>query len=136
MRQALLAIVAAAILLALHVAPASANAEWCEHDPLVVMRTPRGATVEAWVTAYARGAQYAPNLDRAIITYVALPARTADGWGTRFEIIVIVPEGPRDPRFQTRAVLSSDPNATGTIHDTAEGWSNRAMRLTLIVATP
>lgn len=136
MRRVLLSVVAVVFLFAMQITPSDAAAEWCEHDPLVILTTPQGATVEVWVTTYAQGTQYAANLDRAIITYVAIPTRTADGRGTRFELFVVVPEGPRDPRFKTKAVLSSDPHATGTIYDTAEGWSNRPMRLTFEVALP
>jgi hypothetical protein len=124
-----LSLVALACLFALPAAPASAGAEWCEDDPLVVMTTPRGKTVEVWVTTYAQGAQYAPNLDAATITHAAKPARVGDGRGTRFDLFVVVPEYAGDGRFRTRAVVSSGPNATGTIYDSDEGWSGKTLRL-------
>src|SRR5262245_55168675 len=46
MRTILLSVVAVVILFAMQITPTGAAAEWCEHDPLVVMTTPRGNTVE------------------------------------------------------------------------------------------
>jgi hypothetical protein len=136
MRRFLFAVVAVVCLFATQISPSKAAAEWCEHDPLVILTTPQGKTVQVHVTTYALGTQYAANLDRAVITYVAIPTRSGAGRGTRFEVFVLVPEGPRDPQFKTRAVLSSGPDATGTVYDEAEGRSNRPMRLTFEVAIP
>lgn len=135
MQKCMLAIAAALFVFALAITPTSA-AEWCEHDPLVILTTPQGRTIEVYVTTYAQGAQYAVNLDRASITYVATPKRVDGVRGTRFDLVVLVPEGPNDPHFKTKAVVSSGEYATGTIYDADEGRSDRPMRLTFEVAAP
>ena len=136
MRRVLLAVVAVVCLFAAQITATKAAAEWCQHDPLVTLTTPQGNTVQVNVTTYALGFQYAANLDRATITYVAIPTGNGAGQGTRFAVFVTVPQDSQQPQFKTRAVLSSDPDATGTIYDAAEGRSNQPMRLTFEVPVP
>lgn len=133
MRRALLAAGAAVCLFCLFIAPTSAAAEWCETDPLVILTTPQGNRVPVYVTEYAHGAQYQPNLDGLTITSTATSTRTG---GTQFDVYVTVPEAPVTGHFATRAVASTAPNGAGAIYDTATGRSGLAMHLKFMVAVP
>jgi hypothetical protein len=132
-RRALLAAGAAVCLFCLFIAPTSAAAEWCEGDPLVMLTTPQGNVVPVYVSEYAHGAQYQPNLAGTIITSAA--TRTRAG-GTQFDLYVKVPEATITGYFATRAVASTAPNGAGAIYDTASGRSGRAMHLQFTVAVP
>ncbi|MGN6700023.1 MAG: hypothetical protein ACTHMR_17855 [Thermomicrobiales bacterium] len=133
MRRALLAACAAACHFCLFIAPTSAAAEWCETDPLVILTTPQGNSVPVYVTEYAHGAQYQPNLDGTIITSAATGTRAG---GTQFDMHVTVPEAPVAGHFATRAIASTAPSGAGVVYDTASGRSGLVLHLTFTVAVP
>jgi hypothetical protein len=129
----LLAAGAAVCLFCLFIVPTSAAAEWCESDPLVILTTPQGNSVPVYVSEYAHGAQYQPNLTGTIITSAATSTRAG---GTQFDVYVTVPEAPVTGHFKTRVVASTAPNGAGMVYATASRRSGLAMHLKFTVAVP
>jgi hypothetical protein len=115
----------ATLSLSLPVAVAHAGDQWCESDPLIVVRTPGGALVPLYVTSEALGLENLPYVLLASITYVASPA----GPGTHVQMEVMVPGSLLAPPFETRATVSTGLLKTGAILATASGYSQQLMKL-------
>jgi hypothetical protein len=133
-RRLLLAIFTVAAI-ALALAPArAAAAEWCDTDPLVLINTPGGALVPVYVTNGALGAEHLAAVQLANMTYSVQP--TANGSATLVHLNVVIPNDVFATHFATRSVASSGPLATGTLYDSASGFSGQAMTLTFTLDVP
>ncbi|HEU5318723.1 MAG TPA: hypothetical protein VFX49_21600 [Chloroflexota bacterium] len=130
-------------------APAAFGAaQWCEDDPLVVIKTPTGYQLPLHVTNYAEGPENQVYLDRvpdnqtaanAWISWTVVqskkgghkPATSASSaveWDVT--IYVTIHTDPTDgARFRTRTVASSDVNGTGVRYADAVGMSDRKMQM-------
>ena len=122
--------------------------EWCEDDPLVVIRTPTGKKMPLHVTNYAEGAEYSKFLAlvprnqkfaNAWINWSVALARkggqkpsgasaTAVQWDVTIRVTIHTTPGD-GLRFRTRTVASSLEYAKGTIYDEAVGQANREMEM-------
>lgn len=108
------------------VAPgASAGAQWCDTDPVVVIITPRGAIVPIFVNNGAQGAEHLPAVLLASMKYTVEPASS----GTLVHLDVVVPNDLFGKGFTTRSVVSTGPLGTGIVYATAYGVSGKAMHL-------
>lgn len=134
MRRFMLAILIAAPLL-FALAPASASAaEWCDTDPLVLIKTPGGALVPVFVTSGALGTEHMPAVLLASIDYST--NAVAGGNATIVHLNVVVPGDLLDSHFLTRTVASTGPLATGVIYASATGYSGQIMSLTFKLDVP
>jgi hypothetical protein len=134
MRSFMLAILIAVPLI-LALAPASASAaEWCDTDPLVLIKTPGGALVPVYVTSGALGTEHLPAVLLASIAYSTDAG--AGGTATIVHLTVMVPGDLLDSHFPTRTVASTGPLATGAIYASATGYSGQIMRLTFGLDVP
>ena len=130
-------------------APAAFGAaQWCEDDPLVVVKTPMGYQLPLHVTNYAEGTENDVYLERvpdnqAIanpwISWTVVqskkggkkPKDTASSavlWDVTITVTIHTDPGD-DKRFRTKTVASSDVNATGVRYALAQGMSNRQMEM-------
>ena len=134
MRRLLLAIVIAAPLLFVLAPSPLAAAEWCDADPLVLIRTPGGALVPVYVTSGGLGAMHLPAVLLAKMDYSVQPA--AGGNATLVRLEVVVPGDLLDSHFPTRTVASTGPLATGTIYARATGYSGETMAMTFRLEVP
>jgi hypothetical protein len=123
-------------------------AEWCEDDPLVVIKTPTGNQLPLHVTNYAEGLENQVYLTRVPdnqevsnpwISWTVVQSKK--GWkkpsGTGASAVlwdvtisVAIHTDPGDgKRFRTKTVASSGLNATGTRYAQALGTANRKMEM-------
>jgi hypothetical protein len=118
-------------LLAATPAPgASASAQWCETDPVVVITTPRGERVPVYVTNGAEGGpERMPAVLTAKMSSTAEPGHTWGGRGTHVHLYVVVQADGSDEPFATRTVASSGPYKSGVIYGQGTGLSGRAMEV-------
>jgi len=121
-------------LLAAFAGPVRAGEEWCDTDPLLLIRTPAGATVPVYVTSGGLGLAHTPAVLLATEQYTAQPAQ--EGRATLVQVSVTVPGDAFDAHFATRAVVSSGPMATGTLYARATGESGQPMAMTFTLAVP
>lgn len=119
-------------LVLLFPAPA-AGAEWCDTDPLVVIRTPRGMLVPVYVTSGALGIEHQPAVLLAAIDYTVKSLGVS---GTQVRMTVRVPDDAFATSFPTRTVASSGPFATGIVYDRADGVSGEDMVMTFTLDVP
>ena len=105
---------------------ASAGAQWCDTDPVVVIVTPGGALVPLFVNNGAQGAVHLPAVLLARMPYTVAPI----AGGTEVHLSVTVPNDLFAKGFPTRSVVSTGPLGTGTIHAAAYGVSGQPMLLT------
>jgi hypothetical protein len=136
MARALVAVLLALVALAGGglAAPAGAGEEWCEHDPVVAVTTPKGNVVPVYVLTGAQGLERLPEVLAAEYRYTAAPA--AGGAGTLVELDVLVPTGGAAAPFPARAAASTGPLLTGTVLARATGWSGQPLRLRFELAVP
>lgn len=118
-------------------APARAAAEWCDTDPLLLIRTPGGQLVPVFILVGAQGAEHLPAAQAAslLATSDATEA-TAGGRATRVTVTVVVPNDPFGQGFPTRAAASTGPLGTGTVYATAERVAGAPMTLRFTLAIP
>jgi hypothetical protein len=105
---------------------ASAGAQWCDTDPVVVIITPSGVLVPLFVNNGAQGVEHQPAVLLASMPYTVTPV---DG-GTEVHLNVTVPNDLFARGFPTRSVVSTGPLGTGTVYATAYGVSGKPMQLT------
>jgi hypothetical protein len=132
-RLALAFLIAAPLLFVLASSPVVA-AEWCDTDPLVLIKTPGGTLVPVFVSSGALGAEHLPAVLLASIDYST--QAIAGGGATRVHLDVTVPDDLLGWHFPTRTVASTGPLATGTIYASATGYSGRTMTLTFTLDVP
>ncbi len=118
-------------------APARAAAEWCDTDPLLLIRTPDGQLVSVYVLVGALGAEHLPAAQAAsLLTTSDTVETTAGGRATRVTVTVVVPDDLLGSGFPTRAATSTGPLGTGTVYATAEGISGAPMTLRFTLDVP
>ena len=125
-----------AVLPAVTLAPAASAAsdEWCDSDPLVVIRTPKGNLVPVFNTNGVLGLKNQPALLLAKVSYTVQPAD--GGEKTLVKMDVTLPEGLYGRDFATRTTISTGPMGTLQVLGKAQGESGRAMKLQLTLDTP
>ncbi|HEU5316694.1 MAG TPA: hypothetical protein VFX49_11330 [Chloroflexota bacterium] len=111
----------------------AASDEWCDIDPLVVIKTPRGNLVPVYTTNGAKGLEHQATLP---LTKVSYSAQAADGGKTLVKMDVTVPNDLFGSGFATRTKISTGPMGTLDVLSTAEGTSGRVMRLQFTLDTP
>jgi hypothetical protein len=104
---------------------AQANDEWCDTDPVMLINTPGGATVQVY---YLTGVQTTTAIGNGLLAtlsagYTVTPAQG----GTQVTLSVTVPNGLGGASFPTRVQVSSEVWGTGTIYGTASGTSGAPM---------
>jgi hypothetical protein len=134
MRKLMLAVLIAAPLLFILAPSPVAAAEWCDTDPLVLIKTPGGTLVPVFVTSGALGVQHMPAVLLARMDYSTRAVE--GGTATLVQLDVVVPGDLLDSHFPTRTVASTGPLATGTIHARATGYSGETMTLTFTLDVP
>lgn len=113
---------------------ASAAAEWCEFDPVVLVITPGGALVPVFVTNGAQGVEHLAGAQLAEMRYSTQSAKS--GAATLVQLRVLIRGDLFDTRFPTRSTVSSGPLATGTIFARTTGVSGDTMQLDFILDVP
>jgi hypothetical protein len=129
MRRVVAAIVlGCCLLLSAHLAApgASAGAQWCDTDPVVVIATPAGALVPVYVNNGVLGLEHESTVLLASMPYTVVPV----AGGTEVHLSVTIPNDLLAKGFPTRSVVSTGPLGTGTIYATASGVSGKPMLLT------
>ena len=146
-RFALSSVIAGGLTLA--TAPvAFGAADWCEDDPLVVIKTPEGRQLPLHVTNYAEGAENAiyiarvPDNQETSNPWLSWSlARSKKGlkkpngipavavlWDAVISVTIHTEAGD-GKRFRTKTVASSDLNGAGVVYAQANGLANRTMQL-------
>ena len=113
-------------------APVWAGDDWCEVDPLVVIRTPAGRLVPVYYVSGALGAEHAATLLLAAKAYTAAPA----GNKTRVIVRVTVPDDLFAKAFPTRLTVSEGPLGTLTVYARTEGTSGAPMEAHFFLDAP
>ena len=124
-------------------------ADWCEDDPLVVIKTPNGKQLPLHVTNYAEGSENVTYLARVPdnqevsnpwISWTVVqskkkglkaPAGTsasANLWDVVIRVTIQTDPGD-GKRFRTKTVASSEEFGRGTQYAEARGVANRVMEL-------
>ena len=117
-------------------APAAA-AEWCDTDPILLIQTPDGGVVTAYLLVGALGAQHLPAVLAASLLAAAEPLEaTEGGHKLRVTATVTVPNHLVGSGFPTRALVSSGPLGTGTVYAATEGASGTPMTLRFTLPAP
>ena len=106
-------------------APVGASGDFCETDPLAVIRTPGGHSVALYVDITAQGLMHQSTLSLASIKYTVAPA--LGGTATYVYMNVTVPNDAYGSGYATAATVTSGPNKTGTVYGTATGVAGTAM---------
>ena len=125
-----------ALVPAVTLAPAAsaASSEWCDVDPIVVIRTPKGNLVPVFNTMGVQGLQHQPAMLLARVSYTVKPAD--QGRKTLVTLDVTIPEGLFGRDFATRTTISTGPLGTLKVLGKAQGESGRAMRVQFTLDTP
>ena len=110
----------------------AASGEWCDADPLVVIRTPKGTLVVVYNTMGVQGLKHQPALALARVAYTAEPA----GDKTLVKLEVTIPEGIYGRDFATRTVISTGPLGTLQVLGRTQGESGRPMKVQFTLDTP
>jgi hypothetical protein len=130
----LLAVVISTLLLVAPSGSASASAEWCEFDPVVLIVTPGGAIVPVYVTSGALGIEHLLAAQLAEIRYQAQPGKA--GKSTRVRLQVLIRDDLFDSKFPTRSAASTGPLATGLVYARASGVSGGTMEMAFVLDIP
>ena len=134
-RIAVASVLAAVASVATAPAALAGSSEWCDLDPVVLIKTPKGNLVPVFNTMGVRGLKHQAAMLAAKVSYTA---QSADGGRkTLVNLSVTVPEGllwGRD--FDTRTVISTGPLGTLKVLGRAEGRSGRAMRVQFTLDRP
>ena len=132
-------LIAVAMLLALSAPPAAvqAGAEWCDTDPLVLIRTPGGQIVPIFVLVGARGIEHLPAAQAASLLATSHTTESARGVrATLVTVTVVVPNDLFARGFPTRAAVSGGPLGSGTLYASTEGESGSPMVLRFTLHVP
>jgi hypothetical protein len=117
--------------------PARAGAEWCDTDPLVLVRTPAGNLVPVFTLVGAQGTEHLAAALAASLLYTAATTEEAPGGrATRVTLSVLVPDDLAGRTFPVRAAASTGPLASGIVYAAATGVSGRALTLNFTLAVP
>ncbi len=116
-------VVAAAALLAACIAVPAQAAEWCVHDPQVIVQTPAGDSFTVYVTEGALGLEHQAALASAKISYtVRVNANSTPH-------VIIYDYIPNDQygSFPTEMTVSSQPYGGGLVYGSTLGTSGWTM---------
>jgi hypothetical protein len=131
-----------------------ADADWCDDDPLVEIKTPAGQVLPVHVTNYALGKHLGAlkvvhnNPAQPYISYTVVPGKRSaydysatngkGGVGKPGEwdvtLSIVIPGQPIagdavEGKFKVKAVVSTEANAQGQILGSDQGWSDRVMSI-------
>ena len=135
-RVLLIALVVVVTLLA-PAAPAHAAAEWCDTDPLLLIRTPDGGVVTVYLLVGALGAEHLPAVLAASLLAATEPLEATEGRrALRVIATVTVPNDLFGPGFPTRALVTSGPLGSGAVYAATEGASGAPMTLRFTLPMP
>lgn len=109
-----------------------AGDDWCETDPLVVIRTPAGHLVPVYYVSGALGLEHAATLLRATKAYTTASA----GSKTLVTVRVTVPDDAFGTAFPTRLTVSEGPLGTLTVYDRTTGTSGSPMTARFFLNVP
>jgi hypothetical protein len=129
----------AAVLLAMSVptTSAQAGAEWCDTDPLILIRTPDGQIVLVFILVGARGLEHLPAAQAASLLATSHTVEsTSGGRATQVTVTVEVPDDLFERGFPTRAAITSGPLGSGKVHADTEGKSGQPMILRFTIPIP
>ena len=132
-RATLVSMFAGVLLSSSVAAPASAD-EWCDTDPVVVIKTPRGSLVPVFVNTGAKGAEHLATALAARMEYGA--TSTASGRATKVKLTVTVPPDVFSSSFETRSVVSTGAFGTGTRYAESAGTSGQTMKMEFELPVP
>jgi hypothetical protein len=121
-------------LLAALAGPVAAGEEWCDTDPLLLIRTPAGAIVPVYVTSGALGVEHQAAVLLVTTQYTAQSVQ--GGRATLVQVSDTVPSDVFAASFATRFVVSSGPMGTALIYGQATGTSGQPMALSFTLAVP
>jgi hypothetical protein len=124
----------AGLLLSGGVTPAASADEWCDSDPVVMIKTPSGSLVPVYVNTGARGAEHLPAALAAQMDYAA--ASVANGSATKVKLTVMVPPDAFSSSFDTRSVVSTGAFGTGTRYAATTGYSGQGMKMEFALPVP
>ena len=111
------------------------SSDWCDLDPIVIIRTPKGNLVPVYNTMGVRGLSHQAAMLAAKVSYTAQSVE--GGSKTLVNLDVTIPEGALWGRdFATRTVISTGPLGTLDVLGRAEGESGRAMRVQFTLDRP
>ena len=110
------------------------SSDWCDLDPIVIIKTPKGSLVPVYNTMGVQGLQHQAAMLVAKVSYTAQPAD--GGRTTLVKLDVTIPEGLWGRDFATRTVISTGPLGTLKVLGRAEGESGRAMRVQFTLDRP
>jgi hypothetical protein len=127
MMRLLLVMVSALVLLVGLVPGTSAGDEWCEVDPVVVIRTPGGSVVPVYVNIRAQGLEHLAAIQQAQVSHTT--QSTDGGTATLVRMTVMVPGDQFSDRYPVQVVVSTSPARTGTTLASAKGYSEQDLRL-------
>jgi hypothetical protein len=114
-----------------------AAAEWCDTDPVVMVRTPAGNVVPVYVLIGVLGAEHLPAAQAASIvntTYLVRAKSGGDATGVRLQ--VLIPDDSFGSGFPTRATASSGPMGSGIVYDRTDGTSGVELVLVFTLDVP
>jgi hypothetical protein len=111
-----------------------ANDEWCDTDPVLVIRTPAGNPVSVYYLTgvYGELNVVAGLLGNLTASYTATPS----GLGTAVTVRVTVPAGSGGASYPTRVKVSSGPLGTLTVYGQTTGTSGAPMEVPFYLAVP
>ena len=137
MGRVLLAALAVLLAMSVPTTSAQAGAEWCDTDPLVLIRTPGGQIVPVFVLVGARGLEHLPAAQAASLLATSHTVESAGGGrATQVTVTVVVPDDIFERNFPTRAAISSGPLGSGNVHASGEGESGKPMTLSFTLHIP
>jgi hypothetical protein len=113
---------------------ARAYDEWCDTDPLLVIRTPAGNLVPVYYLTGVYGERHVVEglLGNLSAAYTA----EAAAGGTRVTVRVTVPNGPDGATYPTRLTVSSGPWGTLTVYGRTTGTSGAPMAVEFLLGVP
>ena len=111
MNRVLLSIFVALLALAGSVQGVGAAVDWCKTDPLEVIVTPGGSSVQLYVSNGALGTEHLAAVQLAVVSY----AVTAEGGGTSVKLTVLIRDERFGSQFLTRTAGATGPWWTGTL---------------------
>jgi hypothetical protein len=114
-------------------APAASASEdaWCDADPLVVIRTPKGNTVAVFNTNGVKGLKHQAALLLADVDYTV---QSIDGGKkTLVKMQVTLPNGLHGSGFETRAKISTGPMGTLDVLAAGDAVTGKPIKLEFVL---
>jgi hypothetical protein len=114
---------------------ALASDDWCDSDPILLVRTPAGNLVPVFYNVGARNLLFTPStlVGGLGVSYTVVP--TSGGAATKVTVVVTVPSLLFES-FATRDIVSTGAFGTGTIYASTTGVSGQPMTSTFQLPYP